>query len=305
MTTPKLDDVEKVTELVVEDVPVDDGELTIEALDEGVIDSENVAIVEAVGKNEIDTGIEGVRTLVMVTVPETAEVADIESLEVDERIVEIDADREDDTVRVPRDDTVTAVVIVRIVDRVIEALVIGVAVGEEDAVVLLDADLQPDAVGLGDDVKSIELLKKDADTDAEGKIDWVPLLVVEPVALAELLDDNTDEAVMLLVSVLSEDAEVLDEIDAEEEGDGDCDWLSDGADDSVFVPDSDPDMEAEPVVAAEEERFNDVDPEFVATFTVRVITVEDDTLIVARKLAETLSDPPPPRAAGPELKVAK
>ncbi len=61
--------------------------------------------------------------------------------------------------RVPRDDSDTAEVKDRIEDRVGEALVLCVTVGEEDAVVQLDADLQLEEVGLVDDVKSIELLK--------------------------------------------------------------------------------------------------------------------------------------------------
>ena len=61
-------------------------------------------------------------------------------------------------------------------------------------------------------------------------------------------------------------------------------------------------MEAEPVTVAEDERFKDVDPEFDATLIVCVITVEDVTLVVARKLAETLSEP---TRAGPVLKDAK
>ena len=111
----------------------------------------------------------------------------------------------------------------RIEDKVRDPLVHCVTVGEEDAVVQLDADLQPEEVGLDDDVKSIELLKKDADADAEGKFVCVPLLVVELVALAELLDDNEFEDVMLPVRVLNRDAEILDETDTEEVTDGDCD----------------------------------------------------------------------------------
>ena len=69
----------------------------------------------------------------------------------------------------------------------------------------------------------MELLKKEADTDVDGTLVCVPLLVVEPVALAELLDDNEVEDVALLVCVLNKDAEILDETDTEEVTDGDCD----------------------------------------------------------------------------------
>ena len=72
-------------------------------------------------------------------------------------------------------------------------------------------------------------------------------------------------------------------------------------DDSVFVPDRNGDTEVELVIAAEGERFDDEDPEFDALFTVCVIAEEDDTLIVAHKLVEPLSDP----RAGPVLKDAK
>ena len=224
MTTPKLADVEKVTELVVEDVPEDDEELNIEALNVGVAVTENVAIGDAVGKNELDASAEVVKTLVMVTVLETVEEADAQTLAVDEGIVEVDTDGHDDTVIVPRDDPDEVEVTVRIEDRVRDALVHCVTVDEEDAVIQLDADLHPDAVGLGDDVKPIELLKKVADTDAEGKLVFVPLIVAETVTLAELLDDNEIEVVILLVNVLNKkDAEILDETDTEEVADGDCD----------------------------------------------------------------------------------
>ena len=72
-------------------------------------------------------------------------------------------------------------------------------------------------------------------------------------------------------------------------------------DDSVFVPDRNGDTEAELVIAAEDERFDDVDPEFDASFTVCVITEEDDTLVVAHKLVKPLPEP----RAGPMLKDAK
>jgi hypothetical protein len=108
---------------------------------------------------------------------------------------------------------------------------------------------------------------------------------------------------VLLVRVLNRDAEILDETDTEEVTDGDCDWLGDEVDDSVFVPDRNGDTEAELVIAAEGERFDDEDPEFDASFIVCVITEEDDTLVDAHKLVEPLFDP---RARpGPVLKVAK
>ncbi len=72
-------------------------------------------------------------------------------------------------------------------------------------------------------------------------------------------------------------------------------------DDSVFVLDRNGDTEAELVIAAEDERVDDVDPEFDASFTVCVITEDDDTLFVAHKLVEPLFEP----RAGPVLKDAK
>jgi hypothetical protein len=159
MIAPKLADVENVIELVGEDVPVDDEELNIEALERGDAVAENVDTVDVVGIIELETRADDVKTLVRVTVLETVEETDAQILAVDERSAEVVADWHDETVRVPRDDSDAAEVRERIEDKVRDPLVLCVTVGEEDAVVQLDADLQPEEVGLVDDVKSIELLK--------------------------------------------------------------------------------------------------------------------------------------------------
>ena len=92
MFAPKLADVENVTVLVGEDVPVDDEELNIEALERGDAVTENVDTVDVVGTNELDTSADDVKTLVRVTVPETVEETDAQILAVNERFVEADAD---------------------------------------------------------------------------------------------------------------------------------------------------------------------------------------------------------------------
>ena len=89
---PKLADVENVTELVEEDVPVDVEERNIEVLERGDVVTEKVDTVDVVGKNELETSADDVKTLVRVTVPETVEETDAEILAVDERIVDADAD---------------------------------------------------------------------------------------------------------------------------------------------------------------------------------------------------------------------
>ena len=76
------------------------------------------------------------------------------------------------------------------------------------------------------DVENVtEFVVEDVPTDEidAGKFVCVPLFVSETVTLAELLDDNEVEVVMLLVRVLNKDAEILDEADTEEVTDGDCD----------------------------------------------------------------------------------
>jgi len=57
---PKLADVENVTELVGEDVPVDDEELNIEALERGDAVAENVDTADVVGIIELETRADNV-----------------------------------------------------------------------------------------------------------------------------------------------------------------------------------------------------------------------------------------------------